>query len=148
MKRANPRRKWSTIPKGAPAQTKQQHFTTSCHERPNFSPKGKQALRLADRVGGAFAGRGSFMRGARADAHLRSRSFFKPASVAPKWSNTLLRPGCFGGQPLPDRPSLVIRKTPVSRPYHDLIRYDAIFRFLGSRLRSDFRSAQPRGEVL
>ena len=29
----------------------------------------------------------------------------------------ILRPGCFGGQPLPDRPSLVIRKTPVSRPY-------------------------------
>ncbi len=36
----------------------------------------------------------------------------------------LLRPGCFGGQPLPDRPSLVIRKTPVSRPYHGLIRCD------------------------
>ena len=39
-------------------------------------------------------------------------------------SNTLLRPGCFGGQPLPDRPSLVIRKTPVLRPYHGLIRYE------------------------
>jgi hypothetical protein len=32
-------------------------------------------------------------------------------------SNPPLRPGCFGGQPLPDRPSLMIRKTPVSGPY-------------------------------
>ena len=40
----------------------------------------------------------------------------------------LLRPGCFGGQSLPDRPSLVIPKTPVSRPYHGLIRYDAAIR--------------------
>ena len=40
----------------------------------------------------------------------------------------LLRPGCFGGQSLPDRPSLVIPKTPVSRPYHGLIQYDAAIR--------------------
>jgi len=43
-------------------------------------------------------------------------------------SNTPLTAGLFWGQSLPDRPSLVIPKTPVSRPYHGLIQYDAAIR--------------------
>ena len=71
------------------------------------------------------------MRGARADAHLRSRSFFKPKAsggpqvmVGPKTLS--YGPSCNGGSALrPYRPSLVIRKTPVSRPYHGLRRKTA-----------------------
>ena len=84
-------------------------------------PQGKQALRLADRVGAAFGGRLALHKGSAGGCAFTLALFSQARESGPQAmvgpTHPLTGRVAIGGQPLPDRPSLVIRKTPVSRPY-------------------------------